>query len=129
MSKLAEVAKSVVGINGEYIALDKIIATYPEGILVNGAFVTPQGIPCLTYAEDKDKYFYAVSGDLSKVTSAWLDLCEDVAELNKNLSVENIKIRLYKTKTKKGNTYVKVDILGSVKAVDAETGEIIQSTI
>ncbi|MBQ7705398.1 MAG: hypothetical protein IJT73_08245 [Selenomonadaceae bacterium] len=137
MGKLSNIARNVLGAGGEYISLDSIIATYPEGVTINGAFVrkTQNGDkPCFTFAEDANKYFYAVSGDIAALYERWLGGCDNsIDELNDCLRYENIKIKIQKKRTKAGKTYTKAWIVDTIEKprdeevpefVDEETGEI-----
>jgi hypothetical protein len=141
MGKLANIARNVVGVGGEYISLNDLIANYPDGVTVNGVSIrkTSKGdVPCFTFAEDSNKYAYAVSGDLAVIWEAWLnDADGSIEELNNALQVENVKIKIQKKRTKKGNTYTKAWVVGTIEKerievdedsteiVDEETGEVI----
>ena len=139
MGKLASVARTVLGNGGEYIAVNDLIADYPDGVTVVGAFVidTKEGSKrCLTFAEDPYKYFYAESGDLVRLYESWLTSCNgDINELNDALCAENIKIKIQKKKTKSNKTYTKAWVVGVVEKnrydenefIDAETGELIKN--
>lgn len=140
MGKLSNIARNTLGAGGEYISLNDIISTYPAGVTINGAFIRKyddRSIPCFTFAEDINKYFYAVSGDVARLFENWLAACDNsVDELNEDLQYENIKIRIEKKKTKSGKTYTKAWIIGAVEKprvededeaagqVGPETGEI-----
>ena len=143
MGKLSNIARNTLGAGGEYISLNDIISTYPAGVTINGAFIRKyedRNIPCFTFAEDINKYFYAVSGDVARLFENWLAGCDNnVDELNENLRYENIKIRIEKKKTKSGKTYTKAWIIATVEKprvedeeevagqVDPETGEILNN--
>lgn len=140
MGKLANIARNVVGAGGEYIPLNDLIAEYPEGVTVNGVSIRDNGkgeVICFTFAEDANKYAYAVAGDLAIIFNAWLnDADGSIEELNNDLQYENIKLKIQKVRTKKGNTYTKAWVVGTVEKdrvdadedsteiVDEETGEI-----
>lgn len=137
MGKLANVARTVLGNGGEYISVNDLIADYPDGVTVTGAFVinTKEGSKrCLTFAEDAYKYFYAESGDVARLYESWLATCNgDINELNDALLVENIKIKILKKKTKSNKTYTKawvVDVFEKNRSdeediIDSETGEVL----
>lgn len=143
MGRLANIANNVLGAGGEYLPLNDLIADYPEGVTVNGAFIikTDKGDkPCFTFAENANKHFYAVAGDLAHLFEAWLSNCnEDINELNEDLHAENIKIKIQKKRTKSGNTYTKAWVVGVIEKprtdmdensneiIDPETGEVIVS--
>ena len=141
MGKLANIARNVVGVGGEYISLNDLIANYPEGVTVNGVSIRDTGkgeVPCFTFTEDSTRYAYMVSGDLALIFESWRNFCNgDIDELNNALQFENVRIRIWKTRTKKGNTYTKAQIIGEIERprvevsdnsnerVDPETGELI----
>lgn len=141
MGKLANIARNVLGAGGEYISLDNLIAKYPDGVTINGAFIRAyedSQIPCFTFAEDANKYFYAVSGDVARLYDNWFNNCDQsIDELAENLRYENVKVKMEKIKTKKGKTYTKAWVLDviekprieyddtSVERIDSETGEIL----
>ena len=138
MGKLLNIARNTLGAGGEYISLDDIIRTYPEGITINGAFIRvydERKIPCFTFSEDTNKYFYAVSGDVAGLFDSWLSGCDgSIDELADSLRYENIKVRIEKKRTKAGKTYTKAWVVGAVEKprleseeerVDAETGAVL----
>lgn len=140
MGKLAIVARNVLGAGGEYISLNDLIANYSEGVTINGVFIRKtedRQIPCFTFAEEANKYFYAVSGDIAGLYEGWLNACGSVDELAENLRYENIKIKIEKKRTKAGKTYTKAWVVGAIEKprvevddssteiVNHETGEIL----
>ena len=138
MGKLANIARNVLGAGGEYISLNDIINKYPEGITINGSFIRSyedRQIPCFTFAEDANKYFYAVSGDVARLYENWFNNCDcSIDELAENLRYENVKIKIEKKRTKSGKTYTKAWVIEviekphieeSVENVDPDTGEIL----
>ena len=148
MGKLANIARNILGTDGEYISLNQISEQYPEGVTINGAFIRcytdrengkVTETPCFTFAEDANKYFYAVSGDVARLYENWLNNCnKDINELAESLRYENIKTKIFKVKTKSGKTYTKalvVDVIEkprleeSEERVDPETGEILSENM
>ena len=143
MGKLANIARNVVGVGGEYIPLNDLIANFPDGVTISGVSIrdTAKGkITCFTFAEAPDKYAYAVSGDLKIIFESWLEDAGSVEELNNEISHESIKLKIQKVKTKKGNTYTKawvvsvtdkdkIDDEESAEFVDADTGEVFSENI
>lgn len=137
MGKLTDIAKNVVGVEGEYTSINDLMKLYPGGVTINGVHQRDgkllKAVPCFTFAEDANKYFYAVAGDLAKIYASWLENSGgSIVELNKNLGTENVKVTMEKVRTNNGNTYLKVKVLGSVEnpqyeAVDPETGEILEA--
>lgn len=135
MGKLSEVALNILGAGGEYISLNDIIADYSSGITINGAFLrqtADKEFPCFTFAEDSNKYFYAVAGDIARLFDSWLSTCnDDINELNEALRLENIKIKIQKVKTKSGKTYTKawvIDVI-EVQLVEEVTPEDAQNYV
>lgn len=134
LNKLTNILKNIVGDGGEYLALNDLIANYPEGVTINGVSLRDgkeiKNVPCFTFAEDSTKYFYAVSGDLHKIYTAWMNACgNNIETLNEALNGEFVKVVISKTKTKSNKTYVKVRYIETILAseysrIDAETGEI-----
>lgn len=95
-------------------------------------------IPCFTFEEDAEKFFWAVSGDLAKLFDKMLNSYgNSIEELAESLQYENIKLRIWRIKPNSGNRYTKATVVGSVEKprveyeeevaekVDAETGEIL----
>lgn len=126
MSKLSKIAKKVVEI-GNYTPLDDIIINYPNGVEVNGITIKaaknqPKAI-ALTYnhtgeidngnnngSDDNAYYFFAESGDLKKIVTAWLDEME-IDEINTELAENPVIIKIYKIQTRNGRAYVKAEIV------------------
>lgn len=146
MGKLANIARNVLGAGGEYISLDNIIKKYPEGLTINGAFIRAyedgNKIPCFTFVEDANKYFYAISGDVARLYDNWLNNCDNsIDELAESLRYENVKIKIEKKRTKSNKTYTKawvIDVIenprveveaGSAENIDPETGEILSEDV
>lgn len=143
MGKLANIARNVLGAGGEYISLNDIIEKYPEGVTINGVFIRSyegRQIPCFTFIEDVNKYFYAVSGDIARLYENWFNNCDQsIDELAENLRYENVKIKIEKKRTKGGKTYTKAWILDviekprveedeePIERIDPETGEILSA--
>lgn len=142
MGRLANIARNVVGAGGENMSLDKIIAKYPEGVTVNGAFqyVNKQGVvkTCFTFEEEPNHHAYAESGNLAIIFGAWLKEFGSVEALNENLQVEQVKVKILKVPKKSSSgTYVKAWVVGVVEKpvpkvseeptekIDMETGEVI----
>lgn len=127
MSKLSKIAKKVVSL-GNYIAIDDIAIRYPNGVEVNGitmkAAKNQNNAIAFTFNDTAnvdaetgeivtgavDAFFYAESGDLKKIVTAWLaemTLDEIDAELKEN----PVKIKIYKMQTRNGRDYVKAHII------------------
>lgn len=147
-SRLENAARNAIGgdsiMDGrEPMKTDEIIAKYPEGICISAiAKNTYNGstYPVFNFAEEPSKYF---SGGTA--LSKWVDgLIEDydgnLAELNSDIKKEYLKIKLVKTRTKKGYNFTKVIFIGAVpvekfggenyvdengKKIDADTGEVL----
>ena len=124
----------------EPIKTADIIAKYPDGIHITGiAKNTYNGstYPVFTFAEEPSKYFSGATA-LSQMVDGMLDEYDgNLAELNADLQKEYLKIKLVKTRTKKGYNFTKVIIIGTVPApaiseytdengntIDTETGEV-----
>ena len=143
-SRLENAARNALGgdsiMDGrEPIKTADIIAKYPDGICITGiAKNTYNGstYPVFTFDEDPSKYFSGGSA-LSQLVDGMIEEFDgNLAELNNSLKKEYLKIKLVKTKTKRGYNYTKVIIIGTVPAknyvdengatIDSETGEVLK---
>ena len=133
MSRLSDIAKKTVGNGGltgglEKIKLDDVIKTYPDGVSITGADIVDNNgnsFPVFTFAEDENRYFSGGKA-LREMVEAWIeDYDGDLSAVNDDLRAEHVKIKMRKVTTKGGKTFTAVTILGTVKAVDTETGEVI----
>ena len=143
MSRLEDIARIAMGgdsiMDGrEPIKTADIIAKYPDGIHITGiAKNTYNGstYPVFTFAEEPSKYFSGATA-LSQMVEGMLDEYDgNLAEINADLQKEYLKIKLVKTRTKKGYNFTKVIVIGTVPApseytdengnkIDTETGEV-----
>lgn len=101
--------------NKDKIKLDDLMAQYPNGVTINGAYYisntkfNPFWI--FTFEEDKTKCFSA-GGDLKKIASDWLEHCENnFVLLNEHLAKSPIKFKIYKKKLKRGYFYTVAEAL------------------
>ena len=143
-SRLENAARNAVGggnlMDGrEPIRIDELIKKYPNGVSITGiAKNTYNGstYPIFTFAEDPSKYFSGGMA-LAQLADGLIEEFDgDLAELNETLKREHLKIKLTKTKTKRGYNFTKVIVVGIVKAenftdengkfIDADTGEVLQ---
>ena len=144
MSRLENVARNAMGgdsiMDGrEPIKTADIIAKYPDGICITGIAKNSYNgstYPVFTFAEEPDKYFSGATA-LSKLVDNMLEEYDgNLAEINAELQKEYLKIKLVKTRTKKGYNFTKVIIVGTVPApaeyvdengltVDSDTGEVV----
>ena len=144
MSRLENIARSAMGgdsiMDGrENIKTDDIVQLYPNGICITGvAKNTYNGstYPVFTFAEDPSKYFSGATA-LTQLVDGMLEGYDgNWAALNADLQKEYLKIKLVKTKTKRGYNFTKVIVVGTVPApatvtdengakIDTETGEVI----
>ncbi len=146
-SRLENIARNAIGgdsiMDGrEPIKTADIIAKYPDGICITGiAKNTYNGstYPVFTFAEEPSKYFSGGTA-LSQMVDGMIDEYDgNLAELNSDLQKEHLKIKLVKTKTKRGYNFTKVIVVGTVpvknivedengKQIDTDTGEVIESS-
>ena len=147
MSRLENIARSAMGgdsiMDGrEKIKTDDIVQLYPNGICITGVAKNNYNgstYPVLTFAEDPSKYFSGATA-ISQLVDGMLEGYDgDLAALNSDLQKEYLKIKLVKTKTKRGYNFTKVIVVGVVPAtpatvtdengveVDTETGEVINA--
>lgn len=143
MGKLANIAKNISGFGGVAIKINDLIAEYPDGVTVNGAFLmhinkTNSDVPGFIFAEAPDKFFYAEAGDLKKLFDAWLSACNNnIEELNEQLGYEQVILKIFKKNIGGGKTYTKAVTTGTVEKprntetatdnekVDEDTGEVL----
>lgn len=146
-SRLENIARNAIGgdsiMDGrEPIKTADIIAKYPDGICITGiAKNTYNGstYPVFTFAEEPSKYFSGGTA-LSQMVDGMIDEYDgNLAELNSDLQKEHLKIKLVKTKTKRGYNFTKVIVVGTVpvknivedengKQIDTDTGEVIENS-
>lgn len=141
MSRLGNIARSAMSSGSimdgrESIKTDDIVQLYPDGICITGvakANYNGSTYPVFTFAEDPSKYFSGATA-LSQLVDGLLEGYDgNLADLNADLQKEYLKIKLVKTKTKRGYNFTKVIVIGTVPAhyidengntVDIETGEV-----
>ena len=141
-SRLENAARNAIGggsiMDGrEPIKTADIIAKYPEGICITGiAKNTFNGstYPVFTFAEEPSKYFSGGKALSDMVDGMIEDYDGNLTEINNDLQKSNLKIKLVKTKTKRGYNFTKVIVVGLVPAdsyvdengatVDKDTGEV-----
>ncbi len=140
-SRLENAARTAMGNNTdgrESMKIVDIIAKYPNGICITSIaqrMYDGRTYPVFTFAEEPSKYF---SGGiaLSQLVDGMIDEYDgNLAELNRDLQKEYLKIKLMKTRTKRGYNFTKAIIVGVVPAtrytdengntIDTETGEVI----
>lgn len=146
-SRLENIARAAMGgdsiMDGrEPIKTADIIAKYPDGICITAiAKNTYNGstYPVFTFAEEPSKFFSGATA-LSQLVDGMLDEYDgNMAELNSDLQKEYLKIKLVKTKTKRGYNFTKAIVVGTVPVpkiatdengvdYDTETGEILNET-
>ena len=139
MSKLWDIAKKVVGT--QTVKIDDIIRDYNGVVTVNGLSYTEykgDRVPVFSFAEGEGQAFWGGCKKLRELAAAWEEELGDLREVNAELQVEGVRIKLSPTvRTKGGNPFRPVAVLGTVKfsaegneevaeVVDAETGEIIE---
>lgn len=132
-SKLAKIAAKTLS-TGNYTPLNDIILQYPAGVYVNGITVkaaknTDNAIALTFDAElsnsfngnsgdentsgdsgDNAPYFFAESGDLKKLVTAWQgEMTLD--EIDSELAENPVVIRVYKITTRNNREYVKCHIV------------------
>lgn len=147
-SRLENIARNAIGgdsiMDGrESMKTADIIAKYPDGICITGiAKNTYNGstYPVFTFAEEPSKYFSGGTA-LSEMVDNMIDEYDgNLADLNADLQKEYLKIKLIKTKTKRGYNFTKVIVIGTVlvknietdengNLIDTDTGEVIESSI
>ncbi len=146
-SRLENIARNAIGgdsiMDGrEPIKTADIIAEYPDGICITGiAKNTYNGstYPVFTFAEEPSKYFSGGTA-LSQMVDGMIDEYDgNLAELNSDLQKEHLKVKLVKTKTKRGYNFTRVIVVGTVpvknivedengKQIDTDTGEVIENS-
>lgn len=91
-----------------------LIATYPDGVTINGADLL-QGdnglYAACTFAEDPSKYFFG-GKMITDIVKEWSEGYEDLEVMSKDLAAAGgVKVKLAKTRTKTGRDFVTVTIL------------------
>ena len=98
----------------ERLKLDELISRYPEGVSITGlepAQYNDNEYYVYTFAEDKGLWFSG-GGDLKKMGDKLLELSEgDITGLNAELKSDPIRVKIWKGRTKRGNTYTMVKVL------------------
>ena len=110
---------------GEYMKVDDIIARYPDGICISG-LTTRDGkdkkdVPCFTFAEEPNKFFYASTKQLKELFDDFIDEAGDIATANADLAKEYLKIKMWRGRSKKtGNNFLGVERIGTVQPKDVK---------
>ena len=112
---LAKIAREAVG-NGEYLSIDDLIAKYPKGVTVNGAFqvnIKGKHLPALTFEENPRQHFYAVAGDLGKIWQGWVDyFCGDESKVVESLKKNPVKLKIWRVPSSAGKkAYTKAAVV------------------
>lgn len=139
MSKLGDIAKKTVGM--QTVKIDDIIKDYGGVVTINSlGYADYKGdkIPVFGFVEGEGMSFWGGCKKLRELANAWQEELGDLREVNAELAVEGVKIKISpQTRTKGGNPFRPVAVLGTVKfgavddddepesEVDDETGEII----
>lgn len=106
---------SELTLNREKIETDDIIKNYPAGITIIGFdFVqnTKDRYPVIVFAEDEKKFFFG--GYLfTKLFDYWCGQCQGTVEEVSDYLKETggLKMRIFKTRTKSGNSLTNFEIL------------------
>lgn len=143
-SKLAKIAAKTLS-TGNYKPLNDIILQYPAGVYVNGITVkaaknTDNAIALTFNAElsnalngnsgdsgddtntgdsgDAQPYFFAESGDLKKLVTAWQGEMS-LDEIDSELAENPVVIRVYKITTRNNREYVKCHIVEDTNTGDS----------
>ena len=136
MSKLGDIAKKTVGL--QTVKIDDIIKDYNGIVTINGlSYADYKGdrVPVFSFVEGEGMSFWGGCKKLRELAAAWEEVYGDLREVNAELAVEGVKIKLSPTtRTKGGNPFRPVAVLGTVKfdtelepaevIVDEETGEV-----
>lgn len=114
----------------ERLKIDELIATYPDGVSINGfSAFEYMGSPIYSYTFNEDSgKFFSGGGDLFKMGQKWAEEYS-IDDINESLAINPVKVKIKKVRTKGGKTYTKVDVLSKSEVsdnevVDPETGEI-----
>lgn len=107
MGKFSNIIKKASAKYRKSITCDDIIAKYPGGITVNGAytFANPKNgevLNCWTFAEDNSKYYAPTQFGPRRIMEAMLENYE-MERLDEELAAEPVKIRIWKEKMANGH--------------------------
>lgn len=112
-------AGSFITAGREKMDVDLVIAAYPDGITVVGAdmisYEDNDGrtvkYAAVAFKEDNSKYFNAGSA-LTGIVEDWFDGYSDYETMSKDLAATGgVKIKMTKTRTRKGNNFTDVTIV------------------
>ena len=129
MSKLGDIARKTVG--SQTVKIDDIIEQYGGIVTVNGLSYTEykgDRVPVFSFAEGEGQAFWGGCKKLRELAAAWEEELGDLREVNAELQVEGVRIKLSPTiRTKGGNPFRPVAVLGTVKfseCTDIEPEEV-----
>lgn len=127
MSKLADIAKKSLG--AQTIKIDEIIERYGGVVTINDlSYADYKGdrIPVFGFVEGEGTSFRGGCKKLRELAADLEEAYGDLREVNAALAVEGVRIKINPTtKTKSGNVFRPVNMLGTVKFEDVhELGEV-----
>lgn len=133
MSKLGNIAKKVIGT--QTVKLDDIIEKFGGVVTINGlSFTEYQGtkIPVFNFVEGEGMNFWGGCKKLRELSDGLIEEYDgDLQAINEDFATVGLKIKISpQTKTKAGNPFRPVAIIGEVDLTepesDGETGEIVE---
>lgn len=113
------IAGSFITAGREKMEVDLVIAAYPDGITVVGADMisyedndgTAVKYAAVAFKEDNSKYFNAGSA-LTGIVEDWFEGYSDYETMSKDLAAAGgVKIKMTKTRTRRGNNFTDVTIV------------------
>ena len=114
------------------IKTDELIAKYPDCVSITGVTIieyADTSYPAFTFAEDPTRYFTG-GLKLRNMVNALIEAGDgDLSGANEEFSQKPLRVKLFKVRTKSGNTFTNVETLDKDDEpevdFDPETGEVI----
>lgn len=105
----------------EKMSVEDVSTTYPDGITITAFDVIttpnkngePSTYPVILFAEDDTKFIYGGKA-LNDIVTSWLANFEGDVETTSNAlkAAGGVKIKLIPSRTKQGNNFTKVEVIG-----------------
>lgn len=116
------------------IKTDDLIAKYPDCVSITGVTIVEYAetsYPAFTFAEDPTKYFTG-GLKLRQMVNALIEAGDgDLSGANEEFSRKPLRVKLFKVRTKSGNTFTNVETLkdDDEPNCDPDTGEVLTEKV
>ena len=107
--------------NREKMSVSEVVEKYPDGITITAFDVittpdksgNPTTYPVIVFEEDDTKFLYGGKA-LNDIVTSWLANFEGDVETTSNAlrAAGGVKVRLIPDKTKQGNNFTRVEVIG-----------------